>query len=113
MMLDVQKQRAISISLGLKIDTAVCSIEQDGVEVFAVGQKKEVSFNIRRNNYLIMLTIDGSPSMNDGEGWWLWKTTRWSLAKEAVKKLINSLEYDDRICTSIFDEVKILLKQVL
>lgn len=27
----------ISISLGLKINTSVCSIDLDGVEVFAVG----------------------------------------------------------------------------
>lgn len=51
-----------------------------------------------------MLTIDGSPSMNDGKGWWLWKTTRWSLARKAVENLMTSLEDEDRICTSIFDE---------
>ena len=47
--------------------------------------------------------MDGSPSMNDGEGWLWWKKTRWSKAIKAVDNFINCLEEDDRICTNIFD----------
>ncbi|CAD8154690.1 unnamed protein product [Paramecium pentaurelia] len=94
----------ISVSLGLKVTTAVGAIVQNDVGVIAVSQKKELSLNLRRCKYMIMLTIDGSPSMNDGEGWWLWKTTRWSLARKAVKNLMKSLEDEDRICASIFDQ---------
>ena len=81
------------------MQTAV--VEGDGV-IVAV-QKKEVSLTIRKCKYLVMFTIDGSPSMNDGEGWLWWKVTRWSLALKAVQGFIESLQDDDRICTNIFD----------
>jgi hypothetical protein len=40
---------------------------------------------------MIVFTMDGSPSMSEGEGWLWWKVTKWERAFKAVKGFIATL----------------------
>jgi Mg-chelatase subunit ChlD len=83
------------LSLGIVTQTAIIGINDGENTALLAAQRKQLQIGVKRNNYLVMFTIDGSGSMSGN---------RWSNVRRAINMFIENLSEDDMISTIIFND---------
>jgi Mg-chelatase subunit ChlD len=76
-------------------NTALIGFDDGERKGVLAAQQRKLQIGVRRNNYLVMFTIDGSGSMSG---------SRWKNVRRAINMFIENLSDEDMISTIIFND---------